>query len=51
MCDLSFSKLSFMNVGALVFEAQLFRIEMPYWRIFHLMSIQYPSPSLLISFV
>jgi hypothetical protein len=27
MCALSFSKVSFMNVSALVFGAQMFRIE------------------------
>ena len=31
MCALSFSKVSFMNVGALAFGAQMFRIESSSW--------------------
>ena len=31
MCALSFSKISFMNVGALVFGAKMYRIESSSW--------------------
>ena len=50
MCDLSFSNVSFANVGALAFEVYMFRIEMPSWWIFSLMSITYPTLSLFITF-
>jgi hypothetical protein len=41
MCYLSFSKVSFMNMGT--FGAQVFRIEMSSLWIFPLMTMKYPS--------
>jgi hypothetical protein len=49
MCVLSFSKVSFMNLGALAFGAKVFRIEIFSW-IFPLMNMNYPSLSRLIMF-
>ena len=48
MCNLSFSNVSFTNVGALAFEAQMLRNEMSSWWIFPLMKMKCPSPSLLL---
>ena len=39
-----------MNVGALAFVAQMFRIESFPWQIFHLMSMKCPSLSFLKTF-
>ena len=50
MCILSFSKVSFVNVNALVFGAEMLRIETSSWWIFPLMNMKYPSPSCLITF-
>jgi hypothetical protein len=50
MCVLRFSKLSFMNVGALAFGAKLFRIETFSWWILSLMYMKYPSSSCLVTF-
>jgi hypothetical protein len=50
MCDLSFSKVSFKNVGAFAFGPLMSRIETSSWWIFPLMSMKCPSPSLLITF-
>jgi hypothetical protein len=49
MCDLSFPKVSFTNVGALAFRAYKLRIETSSWWIFPLVSIKYFSTSLLIN--
>ena len=49
-CDLSYSSVSFTNVCALVFGAQMLRIEMSSWQIFLLMNMYCPLPFLLISF-
>jgi hypothetical protein len=50
MCHLSFSNVSFRNVGALAFGAQMSRTELSSWWIFPLMSMKSPSLSLLIKF-
>jgi hypothetical protein len=50
MCALSFSKVSFMNLGALAFGASMFRIEIFSWWIFSLMYMKCPSSSHLITF-
>ena len=47
MCLLSFSNVSFTYVGALVLGSQMFRIETAFWWIFLVVSIKFPSPSLL----
>ena len=51
MCVSSFSKVSFMNLGALPFAAKMFRIETFSWWISLLMNIKYPSPLCLIPLV
>ena len=48
MC-LGFTKVSLMNVAALVFGAQIFRIECSSWKILTLIGIKGPSLSLLIT--
>ena len=48
MCALSFTKVSLMNVDALAFGAQIFRIESSSWRILPL-SMKCPSLSFLIT--
>ena len=40
ICGLSFSNVSFMNVGALAFGAQMVRIELSSWWIFPLVSMK-----------
>ena len=40
MCALSFTKVSLMNVAALVFGAYIFRIDSSSWRILPLMSMK-----------
>jgi hypothetical protein len=50
MCVLSFTKVSFMNVGATAFGAEIFRIETFSWWIFPLMKIKCTSSSCLIMF-
>jgi hypothetical protein len=50
MCDLNFTNTSFTNVGALAFEAQMFRNQISSW-ILSLISMKCPSLSLLIAFV
>ena len=49
MCALSFTKVSLMNVAALVFGAYIFRIDSSSWRILPLMSMKCPSLSVLIT--
>ena len=49
MCALSFTKVSLMNVAALVFGAQIFRIESSSWKILPLMSMKCPALSFLIT--
>ena len=56
MCEVqcvlfSFSKVSFMNLGALAFGAQMFRIESSSWQIFPLMSMKGPSLSYLFIYL
>jgi len=43
ICDLSFSKVCFMNVGTLAFAAYIFRIESSSWWIIPLMYMKCPS--------
>jgi len=50
MCALSFSKVSFMNMGALAFGAPIFRIESSSWWIFPLMNMKCPSLSFFNDF-
>ena len=45
MCALRFSKVSFMNVGALAFGAYMFRIESSSWQMFPLTNMKCPSLS------
>jgi hypothetical protein len=49
MCALSFTKVSLMNVAALVFGAQIFRIESSSWKILPLMIMKCPSFSFLMT--
>jgi hypothetical protein len=49
MCALSFTKVSLMNVAALVFGAGIFRIESSSWMILPLMSIKCPFLSCLMT--
>ena len=49
MCALSFSKVSFMNEGALAFGAWMFSIESSSCCIFPLTSNKCPSESLLMT--
>ena len=51
ICDLSFSKFSFMNVGALAFRAQIFKTERSPWWVFPLMSMKCPSPTFCLNLV
>ena len=48
MCHLSFSNISFTNVGALVFGTWLMRIELSSGQMLPLMDLKCPSLSLLI---
>jgi hypothetical protein len=50
MCDLSFSNVSFTNVGALAFGTEMLRSEMASWWISPLLSINCHSVFLLINF-
>lgn len=43
ICGLSFSNVSFTNVGALAFGAYMFNIEKSSWWLFSFMSIKCPS--------
>ena len=47
MCDLNFSKVSFMNAVALAFGTQIFRIESLSWCGFPLKNMKCPSLSVL----
>ena len=49
MCALSFTKVSLMNVAALVFGAYIFRIESSSWRILPLLRMKCPSLSFVIT--
>ena len=49
MCAMSFSKVSFMNVGSLAFGAQIFTVESSFWQIFPLIRMKFPSLSFLIT--
>jgi hypothetical protein len=50
MCVLSFSKVSFMNVGVLDLEHRCSELRLPLGDFFPLMSMKCPSPSHLIHF-
>ena len=47
---LSFSKVSFMNLGTLALETQMLRFEIFSWWIFSLMNMKFTSSSHLITF-
>jgi hypothetical protein len=49
MCALSFTKVSLMNVAALAFGAEIFRIESSSWKILPLMSMNCHSLPFLIT--
>jgi hypothetical protein len=49
MCALSFTKVSLMNVAALAFGAQIFRITSSSWKILPLMRMKCHSLSFLIT--
>lgn len=48
MYDLSYSNVSFPNVGALAFDAWIFRTVVSSWWIFPVISIKCPSPFLFL---